>query len=54
MRIAWSDGTTVEAAFIAKTPAKSTVAITHQKLPDRQSVQRMKTFWGERLAELRL
>jgi hypothetical protein len=28
------------------------VALAHEKLPDRASVQRMKEYWAERLAAL--
>jgi hypothetical protein len=49
MRMAWHDGTTVEAMFIAKSPQKSTVAVTHQKLPDKAAAEKMKAWWGERL-----
>lgn len=52
VRLAWNDGTTVEATFMSKAAAKSVVAVTHQKLPDKSSVQKMKAWWGDRLAEL--
>ena len=52
LRIAWDDGTVVEALFTAKGETKSTVAVTHQKLPDKAAVEKMKSFWGERLAAL--
>ena len=50
--LAWEDGTTVEATFISKAPAKSVVAVTHQKLRDKSAVEKMKAFWGGRLATL--
>lgn len=52
VRLAWDDGTTVEAMFISKAPAKSVVAVTHQKLPDKSAVEKMKAFWGGHLAAL--
>jgi hypothetical protein len=52
IRIAWDDGTTVEAMFIAKSDTKSTVTVTHQKLPDKAAADKMKSWWGERLATL--
>ena len=52
VRLAWDDGTTVEATFISKTPAKSVVAVTHQKLRDKSAVEKMKAFWSGRLAAL--
>jgi uncharacterized protein YndB with AHSA1/START domain len=52
MRVTWPDGTSVELYFVAKGAAKSQVAVQHGKLPDRASVDRMKTYWAERLAAL--
>jgi hypothetical protein len=52
VRLAWDDGTMVEAVFISKTSKKSTVAVTHQKLPDKAAATKMKSWWGERLAAL--
>ena len=52
MRIAWNDGTTVEALFTSKAAGKSTVAVTHQKLADKPAAEKMKAFWGKRLAAL--
>ncbi|HEY7613751.1 MAG TPA: hypothetical protein VH764_12200 [Gemmatimonadales bacterium] len=52
MRITWGDGTNVEWYFVPKGDAKCQVAVQHGKLPDREAVDRMKTWWGERLGEL--
>jgi len=52
MRIAWHDDTTVEAIFMSKAPRKSSVAVTHQKLPDKSAVEKLKAFWGDHLATL--
>ncbi|HLJ73886.1 MAG TPA: hypothetical protein VKU62_04830 [Thermoanaerobaculia bacterium] len=52
MRIAWHDGTTVEAMFLSKSAQKSSVAVTHQKLADKSAADKMKAWWGERLAKL--
>ncbi|HEY6844077.1 MAG TPA: hypothetical protein VI391_07915 [Thermoanaerobaculia bacterium] len=49
MRILWPDSTTVEVMFLAKSPQKSAVAVTHQKLPDKPAAEKMKAWWGERL-----
>lgn len=38
MRITWPDGTSVQLAFTAKSPTKSTVAVQHEKLPNRSAV----------------
>ena len=52
MRLGWPDGTTVVVGFTGKGPAKSQVAIQHEKLPDRGAVDRLKAYWGERLDAL--
>jgi hypothetical protein len=52
MRITWEDGTSVEAYFTRKAPAKSQVAIQHRKLPSKAASTKMKEYWGERLAAL--
>ena len=52
MRITWPDGTSVEVWFVTKGRAKSQLAVEHTKLADRESVDRLKTFWAERLAAL--
>ena len=52
IRIGWEDGTIVEALFTAKSETKSTVAVTHQKLQDKAAAEKMKSWWGERLAAL--
>jgi hypothetical protein len=55
MRITWHDGTPVQIGFTAKGSAKSSVAVQHEKLPDKAAAAAMKKVWGEkfdRLAEL--
>ena len=52
MRVTWPDGTSVEWYFVPKGAAKCQMAIQHVKLADREAVDRMKTFWGERLGAL--
>jgi hypothetical protein len=51
-RLGWNDGTIVAVYFVEKAASKSTVTIQHLKLPDRETADRMKTFWGERLTAL--
>jgi hypothetical protein len=46
------DGSRVLAAFIAKGPAKATVALQHERLPDADAVERVRGFWKERLSKL--
>ena len=55
MRMTWPDATSVVIGFYAKGNAKSSVAIQHQKLPDKTTAAAMKTAWGEyfdKLSEL--
>lgn len=52
IRLGWSDGTIIAAGFTAKGDARSAVALSHGKWPDRESVTRVKTMWAERLAAL--
>jgi hypothetical protein len=52
MRITWPDRTSVVVGFERKGPEKSLVAVQHGKLPDRDSVTRMKEYWAERLGAL--
>jgi len=52
MRISWPDGTSVVVGFMPRGEKKSQVALAHGKLPDRDSVNRMKEYWAERLAAL--
>jgi hypothetical protein len=52
MRVTWPDGTSVEWYFVPKGPAKCQVAVQHVNLADRESVTRVKAYWGERLDEL--
>ncbi|HYH05876.1 MAG TPA: hypothetical protein VEK11_02345 [Thermoanaerobaculia bacterium] len=52
LRMTWEDGTSVELWFTAKGDAKSSVAVQHVKLPDKESVARVKAYWTERLNAL--
>jgi hypothetical protein len=52
MRLGWTDGTIVTVGFLPKGKAKSAVAVTHTKLPDRATVDRLKQYWTERLDSL--
>ena len=53
-RFNWEDGSTrVNVAFIDKGPAKSTVAVSHEKLPDADEAETAKISWRERLADLK-
>ncbi|HYO77243.1 MAG TPA: hypothetical protein VE010_12325 [Thermoanaerobaculia bacterium] len=52
LRITWPDETDVQVAFVSKGDEKSTVTIQHAKLPEKETADRMKTFWSERLDAL--
>jgi hypothetical protein len=52
MRLGWSDGTIVAVGFIPKGKTKSSVAVQHTKLPDRDTADRLKQYWSERFEAL--
>jgi hypothetical protein len=52
-RFDFRDGSSrVIAGFTAKGPAKSTIGLSHERLPNAEAVQEMRAFWKERLAHL--
>ncbi len=52
-RFAWEDGSSrVEVAFTPKGAARSTVAVSHRKLPDARAAEATKARWKERLVAL--
>jgi hypothetical protein len=48
MRLDWPDHGIVAVGFVAKGSGKSSVAIEHTKLPDRESALRLKAEWSRR------
>ncbi len=52
MRITWPDRTSVTFWFTRLGPAKSQVAIQHEKLPDRATAMGVKQYWADRLGAL--
>ena len=53
-RFDWEDGTTrVVVGFIDKGPAKSTVALAHERLADADEAEMRKAFWRQRLIDLK-
>ena len=52
MRLGWPDGTIVAVGFMAKNAGKSSVALAHTKLADRDAAERLKKYWEERLEAL--
>jgi hypothetical protein len=54
LRYDWGDGSTrVILEFTAKADAKSTVALSHERLPDQESADSLRSYWRERLAVLK-
>jgi hypothetical protein len=53
-RFDWGDShTRVNVTFVAKSEAKSTVALEHRRLPDADEAARMKVYWRKRVAVLK-
>jgi hypothetical protein len=52
MRLDLGDRTIIAVGFLAKGKSKSSVAVQHTKLPDRETADRLKQYWSERLSEL--
>jgi uncharacterized protein YndB with AHSA1/START domain len=53
-RYDWEDGSTrVIVGFEAAGEAKSRVALSHERLPDADTAEEMKSWWRERLTELK-
>jgi hypothetical protein len=53
-RFDWDGGSTrVNVTFVARDQAKSTVAVEHRRLSDSGEAVRLKTYWRERLIELK-
>ena len=52
MRLAWPDGTIVAVGFWPKSKTKCSVSVQHTKLPDSETADRLKQYWGEQMAAL--
>jgi len=52
MRIRLADDSPLDVHFTDKGEAKSAVSLQHRGLPDRESADRMREHWGERLSAL--
>lgn len=52
MRIGWADGGIVAVWFESKGKSKSVVALAHTKLPDKETADRLKKYWTDRLDAL--
>ena len=52
LRLQWPDGTIVVVGFTDKGASRSSLALVHQKLADRQACERAKQEWSDRLDAL--
>jgi hypothetical protein len=52
MRLGWPDGSIIAVGFLTKGKSKSSVAVQHEKLPDRETANRLKQYWSDRLDAL--
>ncbi|MFS8086793.1 MAG: hypothetical protein ACMG6H_14260 [Acidobacteriota bacterium] len=52
MRLDWNESSIIAVGFVAKGKSKSSVAVAHTKLPDRESANRVKEYWSEKLDSL--
>lgn len=55
IRLDWATGGDrgiIAVGFTAKGPAKSAVALEHARLPDRETADRLKQYWSDRLDSL--
>ena len=53
-RFDWGDGQTrLVVSFVAKGDAKSTLALSHERIPDAEQAERHKAYWRERVGVLK-
>ena len=52
MRLDWDDHSIIAVGFAAKGKSKSSVAVQHTRLPDRQTANDVKKYWSDRLDAL--
>ncbi|HEX6627150.1 MAG TPA: hypothetical protein VF105_04270 [Gemmatimonadaceae bacterium] len=52
MRIDWTDKSIIAVGFMPKGNTKSSVAVQHTKLPDRETANQLKEYWSDRLDAL--
>lgn len=52
IRLGWTDRSIIAVGFTAKGKSKSSVALAHTKLPDRETADRLKKYWSDRLDTL--
>ena len=52
IRLGWSDGSIIAVGFTPKGKSKSSVALSHTRLPDKATADRLKQYWSDRLDAL--
>ena len=52
LRLGWPDGNIIAVGFFSKGASKSSVALSHPKLPDRATADSLKQYWAGRLDAL--
>jgi hypothetical protein len=52
MRLDWEGSAIIAVGFLAKGASKSAVAVSHPKLPDKETAERMKQYWTDQLDAL--
>lgn len=52
MRLDWADGGIIAVNFYPKGKSRSFVAFAHTKLPDKETADRLKKYWSDRLDAL--
>ena len=52
LRLDWKGNSIVAVGFLAKGESKSSVAVQHAKLPDRETADRLKKYWSDQLDSL--
>lgn len=52
LRLGWSDGSIIAVGFLDKGKGKSAVAVQHTRLPDRETAERLKSYWADQLTAL--
>ena len=52
IRLDWNGKTLIAVGFLSKGKAKSSVAVQHTRLPDRETAERLKTYWSDQMENL--
>lgn len=52
LRLDWKGSSTIAVGFLVKGESKSSVAVQHTKLPDRETADRLKKYWSDQLDSL--